>query len=90
MFENYIRLKYMQAVALVTGDEFLSAYNLTIHLDSISDIMNNLGWKWYQRLVQNIGFDDFYGIAFAPILGHSGFCFTFNIIKPEEIFYLEM
>jgi hypothetical protein len=80
----------MQAVALVTGDEFLVPYNLTIDADDVLGYIKNLTWKWFKRqLVQEIGFDDYYGIYFAEIVGFSGFCYSFNIVVPDDIFHLE-
>jgi hypothetical protein len=78
----------MQAVALVTGDEFLVPYNLTIDADDVLDYMKSLTWRWF-KLFQNTAFDDSYAIRFAPIIGFSGFCFTFNIVQPDVIFRIE-
>jgi hypothetical protein len=84
------RLKYMQAVALVTGDEFLVSFNMTIDANDVLDYIKKLTWKWFdRRLVNDIGFDDFYGIYFADIIGSSGICYSFNIVVPEKIFHLE-
>jgi hypothetical protein len=35
-------MKYMQAVALVTGDEFLAGYNLTIDTDDVLNFIKEL------------------------------------------------
>jgi hypothetical protein len=81
----------MQAVALATGDEFLVPYNLTINANDVAEYMKNLTWVWYtSALIQFIGFDDQFGIRFAPIIGSSGICFNFNMDNPEDIFHLDM
>jgi hypothetical protein len=79
----------MQAVAIVTGDEFLVSYNITIDTKNVERHINNLVWNWQTDQPHGIGFDDLYGVRFAKILGSSGFCFTFNIVPPDKIFYLE-
>jgi hypothetical protein len=79
----------MQAIALVTGDEFLVPYNLTIDVALVEFFLYELTWKWNLKLGQNIGFDDFYGVEFMWNLGFSGMCTTFNNVAIEEIFYLE-
>jgi hypothetical protein len=75
----------MQAVALVTGDEFLVPYNLTIDIGDVDKYMDKLSWMWYTTM-QNIGFDGYRGVRFATILGHSGYCQSFNIVALSDIF----
>jgi hypothetical protein len=79
----------MQAVALVTGDEFLVQFNLTIDAVNMDDFLYELTWKWEKDINQRIGFDDFYGARFRQILSFSGMCFTFNVAAIEEILNLE-
>jgi hypothetical protein len=85
----FCRLKYMQAVALVTGDEFLVPYNLTIEASDVLDYIAKLNYKW--DLYENFAtFDNFYGVDFAFIIGSSGFCYNFNIIDAEKLFNLDL
>jgi hypothetical protein len=77
----------MQAVSLVTGDEFLVPFNLTIDTEDVLETVQDLCWIWYERLTQHLGFDDFYGVNLVPLIGSSGYCFTFNIVEPDELFH---
>jgi hypothetical protein len=79
----------MQVIALVTGDEFLVPFNLTIDAEDMEDFLHDLTWIWFYYLPHNIGFDDLYGVSFYPNLGFSGMCYTFNVVEFEKIFYLE-
>jgi hypothetical protein len=80
----------MQAVALVTGDEFLVPFNLTIDTGNVAYFISKLTWLWYENIYQNVGFDDIYGVYFHQNLGSSGLCFTFNMIAFDKIFNQEM
>jgi hypothetical protein len=94
MFQNfYCRLKFMQAVGLVVGDDFLVKYNLTIDTDDIIELIRNLTYDWDPengKVAQYIDFNDYFGTEFAEILGPFGFCNSFNIVDAEELFNLEM
>jgi hypothetical protein len=81
-------LKYMQAVALVTGDEFLVPFNLTIETRDVLDYIENINylWKSYENYAT---FDNLFGIDFASIIGSSGFCYNFNMIDADELFNLD-
>jgi hypothetical protein len=60
------RLKYMQAIALATGDEFLVPFNLTIDAEDVLDYMSELRVRWHNRKTTNFAFfDDYYGVEFA-------------------------
>jgi hypothetical protein len=78
----------MQAVALVTGDEFLVSFNLTIDTADVFDFIDQLNVDY--DTYENYGiFDDYYGIDFARIIGPTGFCFNFNMITTAELFHLD-
>jgi hypothetical protein len=80
----------MQAIALVTGDEFLAPFNLTIDTDDVLDYMLKLLSRPKQiGYLRDYHFDDSFGIDFAVIVGSSGFCFSFNVVNAEELFNLE-
>jgi hypothetical protein len=80
----------MQAVGLVTGDEFLLPYNLTVDADDVHVYIKELTWKWRKHSDdQDISFDDTHGIDFAEILGPTGFCYNFNLINSTELLYLD-
>jgi hypothetical protein len=81
----------MQAVALVTGDEFLVPFNLTIDTNDVLEYMENLLLVWdLGGFIKMANFDDFYGVDFALIVGPSGFCYNFNMIDADELFNLDM
>jgi hypothetical protein len=84
------RLQYMQAVALVTGDEFLVPYNLTIDTGNLEYILYELSWSWFENQYQIISFDDIYGVHFYQNHGLFGTCYIFNIIAYDKIFNQEM
>jgi hypothetical protein len=81
----------MQAVSLVTGDEFLIPYNLTIDTEDVLDYIRKLLLEWNDNLVsKNADFDDKFGVDFAEVIGSSGFCYNFNMADANEIFNLNM
>lgn len=81
----------MQAVGLVTGDEFLVPFNLTIDADDVLVYIKNLTWDWRDtKLIHYNDFDDDYGIDFAAIVGSRGICYNFNMVEAVDLFNLEM
>lgn len=78
----------MQAVALVTGDEFLLSYNVSIDTDDIRSYIVDLHDLWDQE--NDAFFDDIYGIDFAFIIGPSGCCYNFNLADPDDLFHLDV
>jgi hypothetical protein len=83
------RLKYMQAIALVTGDEFLVPFNLTIDTDDVQKYVKHLTWDWTNpSLKHEIHFDDYYSVDFTEILGASGICYNFNLVDSKKLFHL--
>jgi hypothetical protein len=81
----------MQAVGLVTGDEFLVPYNLTIDTEDTLEFMKKLLFPWkLKHFIRHATFDEIFGIDFALIIASSGFCYNFNLINPEELFNLKM
>jgi hypothetical protein len=79
----------MQAIALVTGDEFLVPFNLTIDTNDVLEHIKNLTWNWnHKNYFQKVHFDDDYGIDFAEIIGASGFCYNFNLVDADELVFL--
>jgi hypothetical protein len=83
------RLKYMQAVALVTGDEFLVPYNLTTDTVDVLDYIGSLNFNWDVR-ENDATFDDYYGVDLAYVIGPAGFCFNFNMINAGKLFHLNL
>jgi hypothetical protein len=92
MIKGYnFRLKYMQAIALVTGDEFLVPFNVTIDISDFLTYILRLTWKWNTHdFAQVFFFNDYFSVDFAPIIGPSGYCFNFNMVDPGKLFNLEM
>jgi hypothetical protein len=79
----------MQAVVLVTGDEFLAQYNLTIDANDVLDYMSKLKFSWHTSDNGYIAyFDDFWGVDLAEISGPTGFCYNFNMLQAEDFFHL--
>jgi hypothetical protein len=88
--DSFVRLKYMQAIALVTGDEFLLSYNLTIGTEDVLDYLKKLLIPWKQKnYIRQANFDDFYGVDFATTLGPTGFCYNFNMIDAQDLYNLD-
>jgi hypothetical protein len=81
----------MQVVGVVTGDEFLLNYNLTLDAENLLYYLSLLGVSWFDDGLSNYAnFDDFYGIDFAVFLGPGGFCYNFNMMETDELFNLDM
>jgi hypothetical protein len=77
----------MQAVALVTGDEFLIPYNLSMDTKDVFNSFEKLHREWNKN-ENDAYFDDLYGIDFARIFGPSGICYNFNMADPDKVFNL--
>jgi hypothetical protein len=78
----------MQAVALVTEDDFLVSYNLTIDKEDLLHFIELLSYDWNENeRFARISFDDFYGVDFAPIPAPSGICYNFNMIDAEDLYH---
>jgi hypothetical protein len=79
----------MQAIGLVTNDDFLVPYNLSIETYDVLNYIKILTWDWDGAMMHTIHFDDYYGIDFAEIIGQSGFCYNFNMVNASDLFHLE-
>jgi hypothetical protein len=80
----------MQAIGLVTGDEFLLPFNLTIDTDDVLKYIKQLTWDWTNPSLRHaIHFDYFYSVDFTEIVGAHGFCFNFNMVDTDELFHLD-
>jgi hypothetical protein len=78
----------MQAVALVTEDDFLVSYNLTIDTEDVRFLIKKLSYDWPNKFyASDAFFNDHYGINFAPIPAPSGICYNFNMIDAEDLYY---
>jgi hypothetical protein len=76
----------MQAVALATGDEFLTSFNFTFDIEDVLDSFLPIIFKWNEPDIQRYAyFDDRYGIEFNLVLGPSGFCYNFNMIHTKQM-----
>lgn len=81
----------MQVIALVTGDEFLLPYNLSIDTVDFHDYLSSLTYNWFVEIDPNFAhFDNRYGIDFALIPGPLGLCYNFNIIESERLLNLNL
>jgi hypothetical protein len=89
----FFRLKYMQATALVTGDEFLLKYNIEI---DASDVYEHfLVYNFEHRssdghLAGIIHFDDRWGANLAKLYTAIGPCFTFNNLNADQFYNLDL
>lgn len=79
----------MQAIALILDDDFLLQFNISIETEDILTFIKNLTYRW-EKIHNEAHFDDKYRIQFAEIISSYGFCYTFNIIEPNDLFKLEM
>jgi hypothetical protein len=80
----------MQVVSLVTGDAFLSGYNITVDTTDFLKYLRKLTWEWNQgNLMHEMGFDDSFGMYFAEIIGYSGYCYNFNMLFSHDLFHLQ-
>jgi hypothetical protein len=83
----------MQAMSLVTGDEFLLPYNLSIDSDDLFDYIQKIQMDYLpppNGIFNQANFDDKFGVFFAKIIGSRGFCYSFNIVESEKLFNLDM
>lgn len=81
----------MQAIALVTGDELLLEYNLTIETEDVLGYLRKLHLYFIRDgFFNHVNFDNYYGIDFAFVVGPSGFCYNFNMIDADELFNLNL
>jgi hypothetical protein len=80
----------MLAVALVTGDEFLVGYNVSIDTSDIMASMNRLNFVWDQVKYRYAFFVDRYTIDFVAIAGASGICYNFNMVDAADLYHLEL
>jgi hypothetical protein len=81
----------MQAVAVVTGDEFLLSYNLSLGTEDLLYYIDQLQFNFTRKSASSYAFfDDCYGVDFTPIIGPSGICFNFNLVDAEALFNLDM
>jgi hypothetical protein len=83
----------MQVMSLVTGDEFLLQYNLTIGVDELLDYIQKIQMDFLpvpRDITNGAHFDDKFGVFFAKIIGSRGFCYSFNMVGSEELFNLDM
>jgi hypothetical protein len=81
----------MQVVGVVTGDEFLLNYNLTIDTENLLHYLEYLGFYWFKTDLDNYAtFDDFYGIDFSLFNAPGGYCYSFNMVLADELFNLDM
>jgi hypothetical protein len=59
----------MQAVAVVTGDEFLLTYNLSLDTEDLLNYIDQLKHDFaFQNRKSYIVFDDYYGVDLAPLV----------------------
>jgi hypothetical protein len=80
----------MQAVALVTGDEVLNQFNLTIDTSDVLVYMKSQIQDWMDRNYSSLAnFDKKYRAHLAAIPGPSGYCYNFNMADGSDLFYLE-
>jgi hypothetical protein len=80
----------MLAVALVTGDEFLVGYNLSIDTSDIINSISHLNFLWDEMKLRKGFFMDHYAIDFAAIPGASGICYNFNMVDAHDLYHLEL
>lgn len=87
------RLEYLQVISLVTQDDFLSQFNVSIptdrFIDRLSDFVNFHDNNFYK-----IGFNvedkgnwtNQYKVNYTQVIGRRGLCFTFNFPTSRNFF----
>jgi hypothetical protein len=89
----------MQAIELVTNDDFLAQFNLTIDTSDVVDYMRLARREWYiedGKFIRPLGrfAHEFYFMErnkakVHEVLTSRGFCYSFNIAPPSEVLQLE-
>ena len=77
---------------LILDEDTTGKLNLTFNAESALHIMRNFIFeRWNEQGNQwHAGtWREKYSMKVATIITRFGFCFTFNIIEPEEILYLD-
>jgi hypothetical protein len=81
----------MQAIASVTGDEFLVPYNLTMDTGDVLDFIRDLYTPWDRKGFTNKAiFEENFAVSLTSIISHAGFCHNFNIANAEELLNLDL
>jgi hypothetical protein len=93
------RLKMMQAIELATGDDFLANYNVSIDTSDVIEYMRKATRIWTSKLGESdeiLGqyhhWADFilqFKLIMAEVITQRGFCYSFNIAEPSQLFRLE-
>jgi hypothetical protein len=81
----------MQAVALVTGDEFLTSYNVSIPTEDLIEYLASIVFQYDLKDMERYShFDDRYRGELTPVLGPSGYCYNFNMAPSKQILNLDL
>jgi hypothetical protein len=89
----------MQAIELATGDDFLAKYNLSIDTSDVIEYMRKATRIWTlndgdrpKDLGEYYHCADFmlkFKLITAEVITQRGFCYSFNIAEPSQLFRLE-
>ena len=85
-------MKYLQTLDLILDDDMTGNLNLTFDAETAFYIMREIiydEWGDYGLQWHAGSWREKYSMKVATIITRFGFCFTFNIIEPEEILYLD-
>lgn len=89
----FFRLEYLQVISLVTKDDFLNKFNVSISTKNfnnrLSKFLNFQHREYYggQKNSQDKGnWTKDYQVNYTEVIGRNGLCYTFNFPSSEKIF----
>jgi hypothetical protein len=90
----YHSFKSLAAIDLIMDDDSTLPFNITFNGLELIDILRKYifeRWTSDRRILQNSGsWRDMFEMKIATIVTRFGFCATFNIIEPDELFILDL
>lgn len=89
----------MQAIELMTHDDFLLQYNISIDTSDVVDYMRKAIRVWtldhevyiskFGEYYHKMSFKNLFFVELAEILTSRGFCYSFNIADASQVIKLE-
>lgn len=84
----------MAAVDLIMDDDSTLPFNVTFDELELINILRKYvfeRWTSERRILQHDGsWRDMFEVKIATVITRFGFCATFNIIEPDELFNLDL
>lgn len=86
----------MQAIGLMTKDDFLVSYNVSIDASDVVDYILQLERYWHRNSIDDeftfanqMDFSNKFSADMAKIVTPWGVCYTFNVVDAEKLFFLD-